>query len=140
MAIEYSKNALNLAPDDDQIKVAFAETSLEMETQGNIPIRGKKRTYHLYEVKALRDPLEDGEKIPQKLCDRYSKVINKLIEYPEAIVLPVEAMALSGIPRGWASYLMPSLITWGYRARKRRKSFWQDIFVTSERKSLPSTC
>lgn len=86
------KNALDLAPDDDHIKVAFAETSLEMETQGNIPIRGKKKTYHLYEVKGLRDPLEDREKIPQKLCDRYSKLINKLVEYPEAIVLPVEAL------------------------------------------------
>jgi len=92
MAIEYFKNALDLAPDDDHIKVAFAETSLEMETQGNIPIRGKRKTYHLYEVKGLRDPLEDREKIPQRLCDRYSKLINKLVEYPEAIVLPVEAL------------------------------------------------
>jgi len=92
MAIEYFKNALDLAPDDDHIKVAFAETSLEMETQGNIPIRGKKKAYHLYEVKGLRDPLEDREKIPQRLYDRYSKVINKLVEYPEGIVLPVEAL------------------------------------------------
>jgi HD-GYP domain-containing protein (c-di-GMP phosphodiesterase class II) len=92
MAIECFKNALDLAPDDDNIKVAFAETSLEMQKQGNIPIRGNKKTVHLYEVKGLRDPLEDREKIPQKLCDRYSKVRDKLGEYPESHVLPVEAL------------------------------------------------
>jgi len=92
MADEYLRKALDLSPDDDQIKLAFAETSLEMEKQGNIPIRGKRKSLHLYEVKGLRDPLENREKIPQSLYDRYSKVIDKLGKYPQDIVFPVEVL------------------------------------------------
>lgn len=91
-AIEYFKRVLELAPDDDQTKLAYAEVSLEIGRLENIPIRGKTKSTHLYEVIGLQDPLKDREAIPQKLFDRYSEIIEKAVEYPEAIILPVEVL------------------------------------------------
>lgn len=90
IAIEYIKKALDLNPGDDVLKLAFAETTMELEKQGNIPIRGKKKTLHLFEVTGLKDPLKNSDKIPQELCDRYSEEVNKLVEYPSSIILPIE--------------------------------------------------
>jgi len=92
IAIEHIKKALDLKPGDDELKLVFAETTMELERQGNIPIRGKKKTLHLFEVTGLKDPLKNSDKIPQELYARYSEKVNKLVEYPSRIILPIEAL------------------------------------------------
>lgn len=92
MSVEYYKKALDLAPKDDQIKLAYAETSMEIEKQRDIRIRGKKKTLHLYEVQGLKNPLKDREKIPKSLYDQYAQLINRVMRYPENIILPIEAL------------------------------------------------
>jgi len=91
IAIEHIKKALDLKPGDDELKLVFAETTIELERQGNIAIRGKNKTLHLFEVTGLKDPLKNSDKIPQELYDRYSEEVNKLVEYPSKIILPIEA-------------------------------------------------
>ena len=91
MAIEHIKKALDVKPGDEELKLVFAETTIELEKQGNIPIRGKKKTLHLFEVTGLKDSLKNSDKIPQELYDRYSEEVNKLVEYPSKIILPIEA-------------------------------------------------
>jgi HD-GYP domain-containing protein (c-di-GMP phosphodiesterase class II) len=92
MAFDCFRKALQMAPDDNKTKVAFAETSLELEKQGDISIRGKRKPLHLYEVKGLRDPLQDRTKIPQTFFDQYSEAVKKAVKFPTGIVLPVEAL------------------------------------------------
>jgi putative nucleotidyltransferase with HDIG domain len=92
LAIEHIKKALDLEPDDHDLKLAFAETTIESEKQGNIPIRGKKKTLHLFEVTGLKDPLKNPDKIPHELFDRYAAVVDNAEEYPSGILLPIEAL------------------------------------------------
>ena len=91
-AHEHLGKALNMgAGDDDQVKLAYAETTLKMNQMGGVAVKGKKSRLHLYEVLGLNDPLLDREKIPEKLYSRYQDQVERLMDYPEDIILPVEA-------------------------------------------------
>ncbi|MFH1725253.1 MAG: HD domain-containing phosphohydrolase [Elusimicrobiota bacterium] len=91
-ANDYFKRALDLDPKDDKTKVAYADTSMKMAQMEAIAIRGRKTRIRLYEVDGIRNPLEDREKIPKELCDRYCRVTGKLVAYPEDSILPTEAL------------------------------------------------
>ena len=65
-AHEHLGKALNMgAGDDDQVKLAYAETTLKMNQMGGVAVKGKKSRLHLYEILGLHDPLLDREKIPE---------------------------------------------------------------------------
>ncbi|MDA2926932.1 HD domain-containing protein [Acidobacteria bacterium AH-259-G07] len=83
--------ALEIDPKDDKIKLAYAETTLKMKGIDAVSIRGRKKGLQLYEIVDLRNPLMDREKIPQWLYERYHEEVEKVLEYPEETVLPVEA-------------------------------------------------
>ena len=52
------KFAMGLAPDDSDVKVAYAENSVIMEQQRDLTVRGRRSTVHLYEVVAFKNPLD----------------------------------------------------------------------------------
>ena len=91
-AQEHLGQALQVDPRDDKVKLAYAETTLKMNQMDAVAIRGKKNRLNLYEVLGLKQALADREKVPQELCDQYEDEVNKLVEFPEDILLPVEAL------------------------------------------------
>lgn len=91
-ARDFYKIAIELAPQDSESKIKFAELSLKSETSREVPIKGRKKTSLLYQVKSLKNPLYNREKIPQSLFDKYFKKVKLLVPYPEDILLPVECL------------------------------------------------
>lgn len=91
-AQEYFKRALELDPDDDRVKLAYADTSIKFEKMGNIAVKGHKRLLRLYEAVAIKDPLKDPAKIPPKLYEEYRERVRGAVKYPEDIILPVECL------------------------------------------------
>jgi len=91
-AYDYLKKVMSLDPNDDKVKLAFADCSIKSDEMYAITIRGKKVRMHLYDVVGVKDPLLDRVKIPQDLYDRYLVDIEKIFPYPEDIVWPVECI------------------------------------------------
>ncbi|MCH8320654.1 MAG: HD domain-containing protein [Acidobacteria bacterium] len=91
-AQEHLGQALQADPNDDKVKLAYAETTLKMNQMDAVTIRGKKNRLNLYEVLGLKKALDDREKIPQELCDQYEEEVDKLVDYPEDVVLPAESL------------------------------------------------
>ncbi|HAM35424.1 MAG TPA: hypothetical protein DEB40_05240 [Elusimicrobia bacterium] len=109
----YLQKAMELDAKDERIKVAFADASLKLSQMGPISIRGKEKKLYLYEVLGIKDPLADREKIPQKLYDAYRAPVSQRAEYPEDLVLPIEALeACVGHSRvvGFLSYAMADML------------------------------
>ena len=92
LAQDYIKRALEVDPNDDQIKLVYAENSLELEKSQDVPIRGKESKIHLYEITGLKDPLRKGDKIPKELYERYHDTVSRLVKYPEDLILPIECL------------------------------------------------
>jgi len=86
------KRAMALAPDETELKIAFAEVSIKLEEWGNIAIRGREQRIFLYEVEGIRDPRLNRERIPAALHERYVAEVDKTAPYPEDLVLPVECL------------------------------------------------
>jgi HD-GYP domain-containing protein (c-di-GMP phosphodiesterase class II) len=112
-AHEYLKRALALDPQDQRVKLAFADTSIEIEKLGDIAIRGRKRFLHLHEVRGLKDPLRDENRIPAALYREYQARVREAADYPEDIILPVEALDASiGMSKatGFLSYVIADIL------------------------------
>jgi len=86
------KFAMGLAPDDSDVKVAYAENSVIMEQQRDLTVRGRRSTVHLYEVVAFKNPLDKCQQLPAKLLEDLEPKLNKLVTYPEDFILPVECI------------------------------------------------
>ena len=91
-ANDYLRKALELDPLDTQVKLAFAESSMQLGQIHAINVRGRKMKLHLYEITGLKDHLEDRDTIPQSLFDNYRERVDNLISHPEDIVLPMEVL------------------------------------------------
>ncbi len=91
-AQEHLGRALQLDPQDNEIKLAYAESTLKLNQEGSVAIRGMKTKLTLYEITGLRNLLKDREVIPQQLYDRFYDEVEKAADYPEDIILPMEAM------------------------------------------------
>ncbi len=91
-AQEHLGRALQLDPQDNEIKLAYAESTLKMNQEGSVTIRGMKTKLTLYEITGLRNLVKDREVIPQQLYDRFYDEVEKAADYPEDIILPMEAM------------------------------------------------
>ena len=112
-AQEHLGQALQVDPKDDKVKLAYAETTLKMNQMDAVAIRGKKNRLNLYEILGLKPALADREKIPKDLCQQYEEEVEKLVEFPEDILLPVEALDGSvGHSRvvGFLSYAMADVL------------------------------
>ncbi|MBU2970215.1 HD domain-containing protein [Pseudoalteromonas sp. C2R02] len=91
-AKKFYKNAMDLDPENSEIKIKFAELSLESDVVKDVPIKGRKKPSHLYRVISIKNPLYDTEIIPKLLLDMYISEVERLVKYPEDILLPVECL------------------------------------------------
>jgi adenylate cyclase len=90
-AITYFRRAMELKPDDNAIKLAYADASVKLDDYEKIAIRGLGQKQAVFRALGLVDPLLDRERFPQGFHDRYHHV-RELIEIPEEAVLPTEVM------------------------------------------------
>jgi len=90
-AVSSLERALNLNPDSMEYKVAYAEAGMKVKASHDISVKGKKVRVAAYEVVGLKDPLENREKFPQHVYDEFGSV-PELIQIPEDVILPVEAL------------------------------------------------
>lgn len=56
-----------------------------------IAVKGKRKRIEAFEILGLKDPLENSDKIPVRFLDDFRKGVD-LIQIPEDIILPVEAL------------------------------------------------
>lgn len=120
-ANKYFAKAMAIKPDDTEVKLAYAESSLKAQEQDSISIRGKSKPIRLYEVTGLKDPLQDRDRIPQILYEQYIQEIDDLIIYPEDILLPVES--IEGAVRhsrmvGFLAYVLADKLALPYQTKK----------------------
>jgi HD-GYP domain-containing protein (c-di-GMP phosphodiesterase class II) len=110
-AHDYFKRALELEPDDDRVKVAFAETTMKLDHMDKIEIRGKRKRLHLYEVTVQKDPF--AKRVPAKLLEKYAATVRGLADYPEELLAPIECLdGALGRSRvvGFISYVLADLM------------------------------
>jgi HD-GYP domain-containing protein (c-di-GMP phosphodiesterase class II) len=91
-AHEHLSRAMGIDPDDDELKLAYADVSLKMSQMDAVAIRGKKARLHLYEVLELKNPLLATDIIPRELYEKYHQEVDETFTFPEDIVLPMEAV------------------------------------------------
>jgi HD-GYP domain-containing protein (c-di-GMP phosphodiesterase class II) len=94
-AKDFYTYALEFDPTNSDIKIKFAELALKTEHIKEVPIKGRIKPSHLYKVIAVKNPLYDQEIIPKSLFNLYFNEIERLIKYPEDIILPVECLDAS---------------------------------------------
>jgi HD-GYP domain-containing protein (c-di-GMP phosphodiesterase class II) len=90
-ALACFEHALQLDPSSTTVKVAYAETNLKLKEFERIALKGKRRRVEAYEVTALKDPLDNRDKIPQRFYERFGSAAG-LLAVPLEVVLPVEAL------------------------------------------------
>ena len=90
-SLQYFERAVQLNPDNDRAKVAYAEASIKMRENDKINIRGRRQRIEVYEVVGIKDPLEDRSKVSEDFAKQYRHVAD-LIQIPEDVLLPVEAL------------------------------------------------
>lgn len=103
------KTAMELEPDNADVKVAYADNAVVLEQQRDLTVRGRRSTVHLYEIMDFKNPLESATQLPRHLLDDLEPKLNKLVSYPEDLVLPVECIDGSvGFSKliGYTAYLI----------------------------------
>jgi len=90
-ALQYFEAALKLDPKNDAFKIAYAEAGLNLKEHDNISLKGKRRRVEAFEIVGMKDPLDNRDKIPQALYDRYGNV-GERIKIPEDVTLPTEVV------------------------------------------------
>ncbi len=91
MALEYFEAALDLDPDNTEVKLLYADANFQKDKYEKIEIKGKKRRISVYEVIGIKDIMQDRKKIPEEFYKKYRQ-LEEQIEIPEDIMLPVEAL------------------------------------------------
>jgi adenylate cyclase len=90
-AARYFEQALQIEPENVDLKVAFAEATIKKEEYDKIKVKGRKQRVAAYEVMGIRDVILDRKKIPAAFYEVYHHV-EDLIKIPENVVFPVEAL------------------------------------------------
>ncbi len=86
------KTAMDLEPENADVKVAYADNAVVLEQQRDLTVRGRRSTVHLYEVVDFKNPLDRNVQLPDDLVTEISPKLKKLVAYPEDLVLPVECI------------------------------------------------
>jgi HD-GYP domain-containing protein (c-di-GMP phosphodiesterase class II)/class 3 adenylate cyclase len=90
-AIGYFERALAHDPGSTEIKLAYAEANIKRDDFEKIQLKGKLQRSIVYEVKGIKDRWMDPKVIPPAVAAKYAPA-ESLIEIPEDVVLPVEAL------------------------------------------------
>jgi HD-GYP domain-containing protein (c-di-GMP phosphodiesterase class II) len=91
MALENFEKALEGDNASTRFKVAYAEAGLKLRECETIAVKGKRKRIEAFEILGLKDPLDNRDKIPAKFIENFRKAVD-LIQIPEDIILPVEAL------------------------------------------------
>jgi HD-GYP domain-containing protein (c-di-GMP phosphodiesterase class II) len=91
MALENFEKALHGDTGSTKFKVAYAEAGLKLRESETIAVKGKRKRIEAFEILGLKDPLDDRDKIPARFHEDFKKAVD-LIQIPEDIVLPIEAL------------------------------------------------
>lgn len=86
------KHAMEIEPGNSDVKVAYAENSVLMDKQRDLNVRGRRSTVHLYEVVGFKNPMDKCKQLPEHLLRDLEPRLEKLVTYPEDLVLPVECL------------------------------------------------
>ncbi len=86
------QTAMELEPGNADVKVAYADNAVVLEQQRDVTVRGRRSTVHLYEVVDFKNPLDNATQLPKQLLVDLEPKLNKLVSYPEDLVLPVECI------------------------------------------------
>jgi HD-GYP domain-containing protein (c-di-GMP phosphodiesterase class II) len=84
--------AMDLDPDNSDVKVAYADIAMLLEEQRDLTVRGRRSTVHLYEVVGFKNPLKKATQLPPALLADLEPLLDKLVNYPEDMILPVECI------------------------------------------------
>ena len=90
-ALQQFETALRLDPSSDMFKIAYAEAGLKVKEQEKISVKGKRKRVEAFEVIGMKDPLNNRNKIPQALYDKYPNLSSE-INIPEDVTLPSEVL------------------------------------------------
>lgn len=91
-AIVHLKQAMELDPDNNEVKIAYAENSVLLEKTRNLKVRGRRSTVHLYEIVDFLNPLEICTQLPSRLLVGIEPKLAQLVAYPEDLILHVECL------------------------------------------------
>lgn len=91
-ALDYLNKAMTLAPDDDKIKLAYADASLKHNAHTKLEVRGRQKPVQVYELIGLKDPLGTFKNVPKELYLQEKDTIESLVSFPEDLILPVECL------------------------------------------------
>ncbi len=89
-ALSCFSQALHLQPEDNAIKISFAEATMQKESNC-MAVKGKSQRIAAYEVLGIKDALLDRDKITAVFHHKYSSV-EKLINIPDDVILPSEVL------------------------------------------------
>ncbi len=90
-ALSYFRQALDLKPDNDEIKLAYAEASIKLDDFEKIVIKGIEQKQMVFKAIRTKDPLLDRQRFRDGFCHHYHDV-SKMIEIPDEVTLPVETL------------------------------------------------
>ena len=90
-AIHYFQHALQIRPDDTEIKVAFADASVKRDEYEKLMIRGLSERRAVFSVQHLVNPLRSEDRFPAAFYERY-KHVEALVEIPDDVTLPTEIL------------------------------------------------
>jgi putative nucleotidyltransferase with HDIG domain len=89
-ALRFFERALQIEPGDTDAKLAYAEANMQTRTF-TIETKAGQAQVAVYEVMGIRDPLTDQERLPARFLKKYAEAA-KLIDLPDQLILPVEAL------------------------------------------------
>jgi putative nucleotidyltransferase with HDIG domain len=90
-AVAYFRQAMELKPDDNAIKLAYADASVKLDEYEKIAIRGLEKKQAVFRAVGLVNPLKNRERFPPCFHDRYHHV-QGLMEIPDEEVVPTEVV------------------------------------------------
>lgn len=90
-AILLFEKAYALDPNNAEVKVLYADANFKKDEYEKIEIKGKKDRISVYRVLGIKDILLDRKRIPEGFYEKY-KHVERLIEIPDNVVLPAEAL------------------------------------------------
>jgi HD-GYP domain-containing protein (c-di-GMP phosphodiesterase class II) len=91
-SIIHLRFAMELEPDNSDVKIAYADNIVTLEKTRDRKVRGRRSTVHLYEIIGLKNPLDDSRQLPKHLLEGLEDRLAQLVSYPEDLILPVECI------------------------------------------------
>jgi HD-GYP domain-containing protein (c-di-GMP phosphodiesterase class II) len=91
MALQNFEKALQGDSGSTKFKVAYAEAGLKLRESETISVKGKRKRIEAFEIFGMKDPLENRDKIPGGFYWEFKRGV-ELIQVPEDIILPIEAL------------------------------------------------